>query len=75
MVPQDRLLAQIDKLRELSAAPFIVNFVMTLFSQDTFDAVLERKPPVISLALGLPSGELISVCTTPARNSFSKYTP
>ena len=49
---------QIARVRELSDRPFAVNHVVPLLDEEAFEATLEARPAVISLALGDP-GELV----------------
>jgi enoyl-[acyl-carrier protein] reductase II len=49
---------QIARVRELTNGPFAVNHVVPLLDEEAFEATLEAKPPVISLALGDP-GDLV----------------
>jgi nitronate monooxygenase/enoyl-[acyl-carrier protein] reductase II len=49
---------QIDRVRELTDRPFAVNHVVPLLDEEAFEATLEAKPAVISMALGDP-GELV----------------
>src|ERR671933_2651636 len=49
---------QIARVREMSDRPFAVNHVVPLLDEEAFEATLEARPAVISLALGDP-GELV----------------
>ena len=49
---------QIARVRELTERPFAVNHVVPLLDEDAFEATLEAKPAVVSLALGDP-GDLV----------------
>ncbi len=46
---------QIARVRELTKRPFAVNHVVPLLDEEAFEATLEAKPAVISLALGDPA--------------------
>ena len=50
--------AQIDRVRELTDGPFVVNHVVPQLDEDAFEATLHAQPAAISLALGDP-GELV----------------
>ena len=45
---------QIARVRELTERPFAVNHVVPLLDEEAFEATLEAKPAVVSLALGDP---------------------
>ena len=47
---------QIARVRELTERPFAVNHVVPLLDEEAFEATLEGKPAVVSLALGEPGG-------------------
>jgi enoyl-[acyl-carrier protein] reductase II len=47
---------QIARVRELTERPFAVNHVVPLLDEEAFEATLEAKPAVVSLALGEPGG-------------------
>jgi enoyl-[acyl-carrier protein] reductase II len=49
---------QVARVRELTDRPFAVNHVVPLLDEETFEATLQAKPAVVSLALGDP-GELV----------------
>ena len=49
---------QIARVRELTERPFAVNHVVPLLDEEAFEATLEAKPAVVSLALGDP-GDLV----------------
>jgi enoyl-[acyl-carrier protein] reductase II len=49
---------QIARVRELTERPFAVNHVVPLLDEEAFEATLEAKPAVVSLALGEP-GDLV----------------
>ena len=46
---------QITRVRELTSRPFAVNHVVPLLDDEAFEATLEAKPAVVSLALGDPA--------------------
>lgn len=54
----DNLRAQIDRVRELTDRPFVVNHVVPLLNEEAFAVTLEARVAVISFALGDP-GELV----------------
>jgi len=54
----DGLRAQIERVRELSDRPFVVNHVVSTFDEDAFQATLDARPAGVSFALGDP-GELV----------------
>lgn len=45
---------QVARVRELTERPFAVNHVVPLLDEEAFEATLEAKPVVVSLALGDP---------------------
>ncbi len=45
---------QIARVREMTERPFAVNHVVPLLDEEAFEATLEARPAVISLALGNP---------------------
>ena len=49
---------QIARVRDMTQRPFAVNHVVPLLDEEAFEATLEAKPAVISLALGDPAGLL-----------------
>lgn len=49
---------QIARVREMTQRPFAVNHVVPLLDEEAFEATLEAKPAVVSLALGDPAGLL-----------------
>lgn len=49
---------QISRVRELTERPFAVNHVVPLLDEEAFEATLEARPAVISMALGDP-GDLV----------------
>ncbi len=46
---------QIVRVRQLTSRPFAVNHVVPLLDDEAFEATLEAKPAVVSLALGDPT--------------------
>ena len=54
----DGLRAQIERVRELSDRPFVVNHVVSSLDEDAFQATLDARPAGVSFALGDP-GELV----------------
>lgn len=48
--------AGIDRVRELTDRPFVVNHVVPLVDQDALDATVAARPAAVSLALGDPGG-------------------
>jgi enoyl-[acyl-carrier protein] reductase II len=46
---------QIARVREMTQRPFAVNHVVPLLDEEAFEATLEARPAVISLALGDPA--------------------
>jgi enoyl-[acyl-carrier protein] reductase II len=51
----DSVERQIARVRELTSRPFAVNHVVPLLDDEAFEATLEAKPAVVSLALGDPA--------------------
>ena len=49
---------QMARVRELTDRPFAINHVVPLLDEEAFEATLEAKPAVVSLALGDP-GDLV----------------
>jgi nitronate monooxygenase/enoyl-[acyl-carrier protein] reductase II len=49
---------QVARVRQLTSRPFAVNHVVPLLDDEAFEATLEAKPAVVSLALGDP-GDLV----------------
>ena len=45
---------QVARVRELTDRPFAVNHVVPLLDEETFEATLQAKPAVVSLAIGDP---------------------
>lgn len=43
------------RVRELTAKPFIVNFIVPQLDEEAFEATLAAEPPVVSFALGRPN--------------------
>lgn len=58
---------QIARVREMTQRPFAVNHVVPLLDEEAFEATLEAKPAVISLALGDPAGLLERAHATGAK--------
>lgn len=54
----DGLLAQIERVRELTDRPFVVNHVVPQLDEEAFAATLQARPAAVSFALGDP-GELV----------------
>ena len=52
----DSVRGQIERVRELTERPFVVNHVVPLFDEDAFEATLEARPAAVSFALGDPGG-------------------
>ncbi|MDQ5851839.1 MAG: nitronate monooxygenase, partial [Chloroflexota bacterium] len=55
----ESLRQQIERVRELTNRPFVVNHVVPLLNEESFVITLAAQPAVISLALGDP-GELVA---------------
>jgi enoyl-[acyl-carrier protein] reductase II len=51
----DSVERQIARVRELTDRPFAINHVVPLLDDEAFEATLEAKPAVVSLALGDPA--------------------
>lgn len=51
----DDVRADIAEVRALTAKPFAVNHTRRPFNEEAFQATLDERPPVVSLALGEPS--------------------
>ncbi len=51
----DDVHADIAEVRALTAKPFAVNHTRRPFNEEAFQATLDERPPVVSLALGEPS--------------------
>jgi enoyl-[acyl-carrier protein] reductase II len=56
--PAESVERQIARVRELTGRPFAVNHVVPLLDEEAFEATLEAKPAVVSLAFGDP-GDLL----------------
>jgi enoyl-[acyl-carrier protein] reductase II len=54
----DHVSGQIERVRDLTARPFVVNHVVPLLDEDAFAATLEARPAAVSFALGDP-GDLV----------------
>jgi enoyl-[acyl-carrier protein] reductase II len=52
------LRAEVERIRELTDRPFAVNHITRGFDEEVFEATLDARPAVVSLALGEP-GELV----------------
>jgi enoyl-[acyl-carrier protein] reductase II len=52
----DHVRGQIERVRELTDRPFVVNHVVPVLDEDAFAATLEARPAAISFALGDPGG-------------------
>ena len=52
----DRLLAQVERVRELTGRPFVINHVVPRLDAEAFEATLEARPAAVSFALGDPGG-------------------
>lgn len=50
----DQVREQIERVRELTARPFVVNHVVPLLDAEAFEATLEARPAAVSFALGDP---------------------
>jgi enoyl-[acyl-carrier protein] reductase II len=48
----------VERIRELTDKPFAVNHITRSFDEEAFEATIEARPAVVSLALGEP-GELV----------------
>src|SRR3712207_3452520 len=49
---------QVARVRELTDRPFAVNHVVPILDEEAFEATLEARPAIVSMALGDP-GELV----------------
>ncbi len=58
---------QIARVRELTDRPFAVNHVVPLLDDEAFEATLEAKPAVVSLALGDPADFVERIHTAGAK--------
>ncbi len=52
----DDLRGQIERVRELTDRPFVVNHVVPGLNEDALEATLEARPAAVSFALGDPGG-------------------
>jgi enoyl-[acyl-carrier protein] reductase II len=52
---RDSLVEQIDRVRDLTDRPFVVNHVVPNLDEEAFQATLEARPAAVSLALGHPA--------------------
>lgn len=50
----DRVMQDVNRIRELTDRPFAINFVMRAFDPDAFAFVMADPPPVVSFAAGIP---------------------
>lgn len=55
----EQVTGEIDRVRELTDRPFIVNHVVPQLDEDAFAATLEARPVAVSFALGDP-GDLVA---------------
>jgi enoyl-[acyl-carrier protein] reductase II len=55
----EQVTGEIDRVRELTDRPFIVNHVVPQLDEDAFAATLEARPAAVSFALGDP-GDLVA---------------
>ena len=51
---RERLAGQIERVRELTDRPFVVNHVVPSLDEDAFQATLDARPAAVSFALGYP---------------------
>ena len=58
---------QIARVRQLTRHPFAVNHVVPLLDDEAFEATLEAKPAVVSLALGDPADLVEQIRTAGAK--------
>jgi nitronate monooxygenase/enoyl-[acyl-carrier protein] reductase II len=56
--PASELRRQISRVRELTGRPFVVNHVVPVLDEETFEATLDEGPAAVSFALGDP-GDLV----------------
>ncbi len=54
----ESVLERIDRVRELTDGPFVVNHVVPQLDEDAFEVTLQAQPTAVSLALGDP-GDLV----------------
>jgi enoyl-[acyl-carrier protein] reductase II len=52
----DRIRQQMERVRELTDRPFVVNHVVPMLDDEAFEATLESPPAAVSFALGDPGG-------------------
>lgn len=52
----DRVRQQMERVRELTDRPFVVNHVVPMLDEEAFEATLESPPAAVSFALGDPGG-------------------
>jgi enoyl-[acyl-carrier protein] reductase II len=58
LTPASDLRRQIERIRELTDGPFVVNHVLSTLDEEAFQATIEAKPAAIGFALGHP-GNLV----------------
>jgi enoyl-[acyl-carrier protein] reductase II len=63
----DSVERQIARVRELTDLPFAVNHVVPLLDEEAFEATLEAKPAIVSLALGDPADFVERIHTAGAK--------
>jgi enoyl-[acyl-carrier protein] reductase II len=51
---RDSLIEQIERVRELTGRPFVVNHVVPSLDEEAFEATLAAEPAAVSFALGYP---------------------
>jgi enoyl-[acyl-carrier protein] reductase II len=51
---RDSLIEQIERVRELTGRPFVVNHVVPSLDEEAFEATLDAAPAAVSFALGYP---------------------
>lgn len=52
----DHVRQQMERVRELTDRPFVVNHVVPVLNEEAFEATLESPPAAVSFALGDPGG-------------------
>ena len=55
----DQVRGQIERVRELTDRPFVVNHVVPILDEEAFAATLEARPAGVSFALGDPGADLV----------------
>jgi enoyl-[acyl-carrier protein] reductase II len=63
----DEVRRQMQRVRELTDRPFVVNHVVPVLDEDAFEATLESPPAAVSFALGDPGGLVERVHSAGAR--------